>query len=136
MNVNPNINFTHFKKVNINVWFSFYSFKFKLHEILDWSFKKKQKKQQQQRNIGNDDTYTIGSLKGFKSALQPTINSIFAFLPSPSYSQLNDVDCEFYSFVMESNHIWFKNGVCSKKFKDGAFKMISTKDFYVMKQNT
>lgn len=56
-----------------------------------------------------------------------TLNHIVASLPNPSYSQLKDLNCEFYTFLTGGNHIRLKRGMYTNEFKDRCLKIISIK---------
>lgn len=71
-------------------------------------------------------------LTKLKFILLPTLNNIVASLPNPSYSQLKDLYCEFYTFLTGGNHIRLKRGMYTKEFKDRCLKIISIKFHYVI----
>lgn len=79
------------------------------------------------KNVNRRNLTPQGRLTVLKTLLLPQLSHIFASFPSPSDSQLKNLDF-FFTFVRGNNNFRVKKYVFTKIYNKGDFKMMNIKE--------
>ena len=80
------------------------------------------------KNVNRRNLTPQGRLTVLKTLLLPQLSHIFASFPSPSDSQMKDLDF-FFTFVRGNINFRVKKYVFTKMYNKGDLKMVNIKEF-------